>query len=199
MVRCKGKTAAGTSCHNHTTNDNHYCRLHQAQVPIGEDCPVCIEPLTLEDVLSCMHQVHKACVKKAVDQLQDSLVDEGYPAFKYGRCPLCRAVQKDILAKPSSWYGTIEICSGSMKSLLDTIRDYEGWVSMEHIPNEILEQMPDAAEEEQILFANIAASILWLSEYTRGWRADRRLAVELPQRMRLTQYHPDGFRTQVFF
>ncbi len=187
MVRCQGKTTQNTSCHKHTTNDNHYCHLHQAQVPIGE-CPVCTEPLTNVDVLSCTHRVHKVCVKNAVDQLQDILLEEGYPIQQYGKCPICRTEQRDIPAKHPSWYGTITIYPETMKSLLETLRNHKGWISKEYIPNEILEQMHGAAEEEQLLFANTTASLLWLAEYQ-----------QVPQKMRFTQYHRGYFRSHIIF
>ncbi len=188
MVHCKGKTAHAMSCHNHTTNANHYCHLHQEQAPTGENCPICTELLTNQDALSCTHKVHKSCVQKTVDFMQDDLVKKGYPPQKYGKCPLCRAVQKDILAKQPSWYGTITIHTESIRSLLDTTQDYGGWISKEHIPEELLQQMPNAVEEEQLLFANTAASVLWLANYK-----------ELPQQMRLTQRQGGSFRHRVFF
>ena len=146
------------------------------------DCPICTEESPELDILMCGHRVHKECVKKSADAMQDKLVKEGYPARTCARCPLCRANLPDIPVKLPVWLGSIEITKDTMQALIDILKKFDGWVSEENIPTEILDQLPNASREDQLNIVNCAAIQLWLIRTT-----------QLPQKMRLTRFKPCVF------
>lgn len=145
------------------------------------ECPICTEILSPVDILVCGHCVHKECIKKSADAMQSVLVSEGYPPRTCGRCPLCRRDQPDIQIELPVWIGSIELTKETMQSLLNILRDNDGWISESNIPMEIVDQMPHTSSKDKLLTTNCAATQLWVRE-------------SLPQRMRLTRRVEGVFR-----
>jgi hypothetical protein len=90
MTRCNGRTKSGNRCRANVTN-NGYCRWHNnIDVPqTNPDCAVCYEPCN-EFALPCGHWVHRICVQKGADALQEIRATEGYPPIEVCSCPVCR-------------------------------------------------------------------------------------------------------------
>lgn len=128
------------------------------------ECPICIEPADNQSVLECGHFVHTKCLKEATDAMQDQLVEDGYPPLMYAKCPLCRAVQKNIIAKAPLWLGSIELDLAQINELMALFTMERHWIAPTVIPNSISDQMPDAHQHEQCRLANTVASMIYLME-----------------------------------
>ena len=87
MTICNGTTKAGNKCRA-TAGDNGYCRWHSAD---AQDCGVCYEPCKDEGALPCGHWVHRECVQKGADAMQEIRAADGYPPIDECYCPICKA------------------------------------------------------------------------------------------------------------
>ena len=181
MPRCLGRTLFNKRCAHITREKSGYCFQHR----FHESCPICVEDLDKTvDVLVCGHFAHKTCVKKWADTMQDEIIRDGHPALTIAKCPICRADQPDIRVRCATWLGSIELHSGAIWNLLRIIAHNDGWVSVQNIPIEIADQMPDAAIEERHLIANCVATQLWM-----------RAHYEIPRHVRFTRLSEGVFMT----
>lgn len=60
----------------------------------SQECIVCCE--LVDETLPCGHWVHKDCVQKAADALQEIRAAEGYPPIVECYCPLCKQPVPDM-------------------------------------------------------------------------------------------------------
>lgn len=95
---CKGTNKDGSPCQNKSQG---YCHLHRYQmlnIEKPEECPVCVEEISITDRLSCGHWVHMECVAKSMK----------------AECPVCRhhvrvtkqikeRIQKNVEEMRSEW------------------------------------------------------------------------------------------------
>ena len=95
MVRCKGITRNGNRC-KATATSNNYCRWH-----MQNKCAVCYTKFKSgESALNCGHWVHRECVQKAADAMQELRNEEGYPPLEECVCPVCRSPVPDMKPAP---------------------------------------------------------------------------------------------------
>ncbi len=91
MARCRGTTNVGKKCRNNATDDG-YCQLHYIT-----ECVVCLENFEEQELsLPCGHWIHRTCVQKSADAMQELRAQEGYPPIEECICPICRAPVPDL-------------------------------------------------------------------------------------------------------
>jgi hypothetical protein len=151
------------------------------------DCPICYEILHEKDVLNCNHKVHKFCVKKAIDIYQEELIQQGFPPEKYGKCPICRKIQYDILADLPNFYEKIIINKNCIINILNLLINNNGWISIENIPIEIIQQMNNTKDNDKLLYINTAASIIWMNKNN------------IPEKIILHQIKNKGFKQKLIY
>ncbi len=101
MPKCKGKTVEGKKCRAHITRDG-YCRWHapKSNNDPPDECVVCYEPFEeLQRPLDCGHWIHKTCIQKSGDAMQDTRAQDGYPPIYVCICPVCRAPVPGVIPK----------------------------------------------------------------------------------------------------
>lgn len=65
-----------------------------------ETCLVCTNEFGPDDIaLDCGHWIHRDCIQKHADAMQDLRQQEGYPPLTEASCPVCRATVSDIVPK----------------------------------------------------------------------------------------------------
>jgi len=97
---CKGLTKNGTKCKRKIKNNTEeYCKLHEYQ---DQTCIVCLDGYARnEGPLPCGHWIHRECIKKHADSMQDLRAKEGYPPLKVGTCSVCRSPVPEVIPKPA--------------------------------------------------------------------------------------------------
>jgi len=143
MTICKGITKNGKKCRA-TTNVKGYCRWHTTPI----ECIVCYEIFN-EAVLPCGHSIHRECVQKSADALQEVRAKDGYPPIEDCTCPICRAVVPDMKPKDAPPVQS-PIIHNIMLEELDIQVAYHNWeISDRHAPFSwyiwvlLCEQYPD--------------------------------------------------------
>ncbi len=95
MTECKGITKVGKKCRG-TATRNGYCRWHYQ----ANECVVCMDNFEEGELpLPCGHWVHRRCVQRGADAMQDLRSEEGYPPIEECICPVCRTPVSDLKPK----------------------------------------------------------------------------------------------------
>lgn len=67
----------------------------------SNDCVVCYDPiLPTEEPLPCNHSVHRECIQKSADALQELRAQDGYSPLEQCTCPVCRTPVPGMVPKP---------------------------------------------------------------------------------------------------
>nr|QBK87395.1 MAG: putative RING finger E3 ubiquitin ligase [Marseillevirus LCMAC201] len=159
MTKCKGKTKTGKKCNSSATQEG-YCRWHHEPY----ECIVCLDKLEEKDgPLPCGHIVHRSCVQKAADAMQDLRAEDGYPPIKECLCPVCRTVVEGLKPKevPSAEAPLLIEITLNGNELNTAIRNWivsGGIVSLSwYIWRALREKYPSYNSDELIFFAQLIA------------------------------------------
>lgn len=126
------------------------------------ECCVCYEEFT-EEPLPCGHQVHRDCVQKSADALQDIRATDGYPPIHECPCPVCRQPVEGMVPKdPPENLEDIEIVlqHDDLMTAVDRWNDNPDKPLDQHILDILCEKYPN--EQPMILYASASMYTLFI-------------------------------------
>jgi len=177
MTRCKGIAKNGNRCRA-SASINGYCRWHSNV----QECAVCYEPFANGDTaLPCSHWIHRECVQKSADALQEIRASEGYPPIQDCTCPVCRAVVPDMKPKeappvPSLESGII-LTSTEMTAVFQEWRDDGSTYPLRlYIWNKLVEKYPEHHVQELVSIAGAFEEIIRMVMIYQTPQLDSRFA-----------------------
>ena len=101
-MRCNGFTKYNKRCKLKATK-NGYCHCHSKIYNKEKNneniCLFCYEKIEKEDKISCGHNIHKKCLQKSCNSIQDINSENGYPPLKTCNCPICNKIISEIKPK----------------------------------------------------------------------------------------------------
>ncbi len=189
MTRCNGRTKSGNRCRANVTI-NGYCRWHI--ILETQDCAVCYESFNDEPALPCGHWVHRDCVQKSADALQEIRANEGYPPIEVCSCPVCRTSVQGMKPKEAPPVPSFNVNVDVTLNYLEMNIAFQDWIQSDrtaplswYIWVILSEKYPDETSESMLTVANAFEHMIRMGHINpRPLQLDQRFAQVLNRRWR---------------